>query len=466
MNILYSTHTSSDCMPPLEVSERQIIVGPRYPTCIQGGRIRSLNVRGRYDIGMLVSSLPADQKPELTLVLADAFQVCVPVNLAAIPGRKVLLVADTHHGQNPLQKLLAYARQEPFNQIVVIHDPHHLHWFTEASIAPTVYIPNVNVHQFPQPFNKRRQAKIAFVGQAGKNHPRRRNLLDAIAKSGLPLAVQQTTAPAAASVYSTAQITFNCSLNGDLNMRVFEVMAAGGFLVTDRLSPQSGLDVLFRPGKDYVDYDGPADLIAKLKHYLARPRDCLKIARSGQTAYLKNHTPAQRIRDLLDVANGAVTTSYAVDKRASPGEDGFGEDLAERVRLYEVMQGFARQLEQVSVVVDGAVGARCIADFVDLPRLKIHIAAAAGQLSSTRESLLRLGVLGQIDLFEGSPRPCDVAVVDARTMAALGDAQWLCTRFLLVKDNGDGLVAGKTNWLAAHGFKKLAEKPWVFERTP
>ena len=56
--------------------------------------------------------------------------------------------------------------------------------------------------------------------------------------------------------------------------------------------------------------------------------------------------------------------------------------------------------------------------------------------------------------------------MDARTTTALGDAQSLPTRFLLVRDNGDGLVAGKTNWLAAHGFKKLAEKPWVFERTP
>src|SRR5262245_13725773 len=208
-------------MPPLEASERQIIVGPGYPNRIEGGRIRSVNtVRGRYDIGMLVSSLPSDQKPELTLVLADAFQNCWPENLSAVQGHKLLLVGDTHHGQNPLQKMLAYARQETFDQIVLIHDPHHLHWFREAAIAPTVYIPNVNVHHYPRPFNKHRQAKIAFVGQAGEFHRRRRKLLDAITKSGLPLAVQQTPAPAAAGIYNTAQITFNCSLNGDLNMRV------------------------------------------------------------------------------------------------------------------------------------------------------------------------------------------------------------------------------------------------------
>lgn len=350
-------------MPPLEVSYRQIIVGPNYPDRIEGGRVRSLKTaHGRYDLGALVSSLPADQKPELTLVLADAFQQCLPENLAAVPGRKVLLAADTHHGQNPLQKLLAYTRQESFDRIAVIHDPHH-------------------------------------------------------------------------------------------------------FLVTDRLSPQSGLDVLFRRGKDYVDYDGPDDLIAKLKHYLGRPGECLKIARCGQASYLKDHSPAQRIRDLLDFAVGNAARSFTADRRARPGQDEFGRNLVERARLYEVMQSFAQHVEKISVVVDSAVGARCISDLVDLPRLKIDVAVTAGQGSSLKESLVGLGVLGQINLFEGGgPRPCDVLVIDGDTLTAAGDAQSLRTRFLLVRDGGDGMVAGKVSWLTAHGFKKLAEMPWVFER--
>jgi hypothetical protein len=191
------------------MSYRQIIVGPNYSDRVEGGGIRSLKTApGRYDLGALVSSLPAGQKPELTLVLVDAFQQCVPENLAAVPGRKMLLAADTHHGQNPLQKLLAYTRQEPFDRIAVIHDPHHLHWFTEAATSPAVYIPNPNVRHFPQPFNERRQPKIAFVGQSGKFHPRRRALLEAIAKAGLPLVVRQATAPVAAGIYNAAQITF------------------------------------------------------------------------------------------------------------------------------------------------------------------------------------------------------------------------------------------------------------------
>ena len=130
--ILYSTHTSPNYIPPLVISERQIVVGPNHPT--SSGRIPSLKIpHGRYDMAGLISLLPSDQRPELIVVLADSYEQCVPVNLAAVPGRKMLLVADTHHGKNPLQKMLAYARQEPFDQIVLIHDPHHLHWFTEAA---------------------------------------------------------------------------------------------------------------------------------------------------------------------------------------------------------------------------------------------------------------------------------------------------------------------------------------------
>lgn len=464
VNILYSTHTSPDYMPPLVISERQIVVGPNYPHRIDAGRLRSIKIApGRYDLAALVASLPAEQKPELTVVLIDAYQQCLPENLAAVPGRKLLLVADTHHGQFPLQKVLAYARREPFDRIVVTHDPHHLHWFAEAAIAPTRYVPNVNVSHFPQPFNTRRQANIVFVGQAGQFHPRRRHLLQAIRKAGLPLVVQQAPAPMAAFMYNSAQIAFNCSLNGDLNMRVFEVMAAGGFLVTDRLSPQSGLETLFRRGEDYADYDSPDDLIAKLRHYLAHPEECLKIARSGQSAYLKSHNPAQRVRDLLGFASGTSIAPTPGDPRALSGTDGFGRNLEERVRIYEVFQNFAQQSERIVVIADATLGARCIADLADLPRLKIQVAATAEQSSPIKASLGRLGVLDQIDFIEGEPGPCDVLAMDARTIASLKDSRNLRARFLTVMGAGS-IVDDKTAWLAAHGFSKVGEKPRVFER--
>jgi hypothetical protein len=466
MNVLYSTHTSPDYMPPLGITDRQIIVGPNYPTRIEERKVLSLNVtRGRYDLAALVSSLPLEQKPELTVVLADSFQNCVPENLAEVPGLKLLLIADTHHGNAPLQTMLAYARREPFDRIVVTHDPHHLHWFVEANIAPTIYIPNINCFHFPQQLNKRRQAAICFVGQAGQWHPRRRRLLQAIQNAGFPLIVRQAPASMAAAMYNSMQIIFNCSLNGDLNMRVFEVMAAGGFLITDRLSPQSGLEVLFRRGKHYVDYEDLDDLLIKLRHYLGHPDECLKIANAGRAAYLNGHRPAQRARDLLEFAFAPAPISYSKhDLRATLGHDGFGENLEERVRIYEWFQNLSLQNERLAVVADAALGARAIADLVDLPRLRVHVRESDdGKISLIKEALNRMGVLTPADFIKSQSTQCDIQVMDARTLTGLRDSKNICAQWIVVMTAGNPMDA-QSEWLTSQGYAKSREVPWLFQR--
>jgi hypothetical protein len=57
---------------------------------------------------------------------------------------------------------------------------------------------------------------------------------------GLPLAATTGSREATADVYAESLACFNASLNGDLNFRVFEVLSAGGCLLTDRLAPEAG----------------------------------------------------------------------------------------------------------------------------------------------------------------------------------------------------------------------------------
>jgi Glycosyl transferases group 1/SEC-C motif len=289
-------------------------------------------------------------------------------------------------------------------------------------------------------------------------------LLQVIQEAGLPLVVRQAPAPAAAAMYAQAQITFNCSLNGDLNMRVFEAMAAGGFLITDRLSPQSGLENLFQRDKHYVDYENQYDLLAKLRHYLAHPDECLSIARGGQEAYLKDHQPEQRVRDLLAFAFGDGEVSPVCDQRALAGYDGFGLSLNERVRLYEACQKLSLHKEQALVVLDGAIRARAIADLVDLPRLKIRVATHAGA-PFAREALNRLGALDQIEFIEGEPPPCDIVVFDAQTATNWRRQRSVGACLVLVIAMED-VTDSQTEGLAAEGFSKIGEKLWVLHQVP
>jgi hypothetical protein len=79
------------------------------------------------------------------------------------------------------------------------------------------------------------------------------------------------------------------------NMRLYEATGAGALLLTD---PGSNLADLFEPGREVVVYDGPEDLVAKVRHYLAHDDERLAIARAGQARTLREHTYARRIEEL------------------------------------------------------------------------------------------------------------------------------------------------------------------------
>ncbi len=92
----------------------------------------------------------------------------------------------------------------------------------------------------------------------------------------------------ARDIHAASQLNFNCSLNSDLNMRIFEVLQSGGALLTDRLAPEAGLDDLFQDGRDLVLYDEAQDCIDRARELLSDPDLCQKIAIAGKKKYEEN----------------------------------------------------------------------------------------------------------------------------------------------------------------------------------
>jgi hypothetical protein len=221
--------------------------------------------------------------------------------------------------------------------------------------------------------------------------------------------------------------------------------------------------MLFKRGEHYVDYDNEYELLAKLRYYLAHPDECLKIARAGQQAYLKDHQPVQRAREVLSFAFGNGAASPVRDQRALAGSDGFGINLEERVRLYEICQKLSLPNERLRVVLDAALGARFIADLVDLPRLKVLVAFYAGPSPYLALSLKRLGVLDQVELIEGGPGRCDVLAMDVRTITGGRGIQDLSARLLMASAAGD-VTESQSEWLAAQGFAGLGGKLWAIHK--
>jgi hypothetical protein len=404
--VLYSTHSSATYIPPLALSERQIIIGPEYAHRYDTfGGTMSLNCAREFDVAQVINHLPQDERPDIFVALVDSYMGCVPRNLSSLNCRKVLVIADTHHGPKPLTQLLLYIRTENYDRIAVTHDPHHLHWFAEAGLAPVSLHLNLNVHDPKIEFQTERRPYIQFIGQVGQFHPRRLSLLNHMASAGLPVMRASVPANIAAVQYSRAQLSFNCSLNGDFNMRIFEVLAAGGCLVTDRLSVASGLESMFKDGHDLIIYDDAQDLVDKAKYYLANPSLCIRIAAQGQKQYSALASESSRRQRFLDFAIGDDAKAQRMaeqDQRQDPRSlrRSTCSMFEQRLGVYQFLQDLQRTQSINQVELSPGLSSAFAEDVSDLIHLRI--------VENTHNRSLACGLLDEQELSTRLD-PCSVA---------------------------------------------------------
>lgn len=83
-----------------------------------------------------------------------------------------------------------------------------------------------------------------------------------------------------------------------LNMRHFEITAAGGFMLC---YDQPELHELFTPGRECAVFHDERDLLEKIDYYLARPEERAEIAAAGQRRSLSQHLYSHRLRSLLRI---------------------------------------------------------------------------------------------------------------------------------------------------------------------
>lgn len=378
MHILFLTGSPAHYMAPPQLGDTQIVAGPDWPDAQspQGNWISIKAPVGDYDIITLLNKLPAEQQPDAVVSLVDASWRNTPRNLAAFNGPKALLIADTHHLSSPLIGMLKYAASEPYDRIVFLYDRHHLSFFHSAGFNNLYWFPGLT---FPHDDDtvkaarmKKRDPRIAFVGQSGKFHPRRARLLDALKKSKLPLDQQRLSQRKALEFYGSSAIGLNASLNGDLNLRVFEIIASGAALLTDGLASESGLFRLFTEGKDIFTYGTQDELIERAKYNLIHPRETAEVGLAGSALFDRLFNAPLRRATFLDLlVDGKHRPEFAepanVNQRVYFG--GNTDQLLPSIIAYEKVQELHRVQEQVNVVV-GPDAPACISDiFSTLPNV-------------------------------------------------------------------------------------------------
>lgn len=104
---------------------------------------------------------------------------------------------------------------------------------------------------------------------------------------------------AAAALYAAAEITLNATsfqMPTAVNQRVFDVPAAGGFLLTDA---REDLGELFEPGREVVVFRDAEELRELVRRYRDRPAERQAIAARARARVLAEHSYEHRLSTLL-----------------------------------------------------------------------------------------------------------------------------------------------------------------------
>lgn len=102
----------------------------------------------------------------------------------------------------------------------------------------------------------------------------------------------------AADTFCKSKIVFNISMLDDVNMRTFEAMATGSFLMTNWIPT---IEELFEDGKHLVLYRSEEEMIDKAKYYLKHDDEREKIAQAGHEEVMAKHTIQHRVDKILSV---------------------------------------------------------------------------------------------------------------------------------------------------------------------
>ena len=388
MNVLFATGSPARYMRPPQLGDAQVNCGPDWrDETGPDGRVRSLATPvGDYDLAAVAARLPAEQRPDLVVCLVDASWRNVPRNLAAFPCPKVLLIADTHHLSSPLVGTLRYLASEPYDRCVLLYDRHHAAFFHAAGVRNLYWFPGLT---FPHDdatvqaarMRGARAARIAFVGQAGRHHPRRARLIEALQAAKLPLDARALGQGEGLGFYGASLLGFNASLNGDFNLRVFEILATGAALLTDRLAPTSGFADLFADGRDCLLYGSPEELAERVIDALARPAATRAIGAAGARWFDEHFNAAKRRAQFHALAfDGTEVPAFAFSEaeRARVFFGGDTERVVQAAMVYEGVQEIHRGEERVRVQLSAAA-TEVRALFATLPRVEFVADAEQGE---------------------------------------------------------------------------------------
>lgn len=390
----------------LEENDHQILIAcpSPPPEAVKAGKAIAVP-KGEFSIDIILEQLPSNFYPDFVHLSARNMSF-IPRELEKFKCPKVMKIGDTFHlGDGSLTSIIEYCKLLQCDYHWSYQGVQHLHFFVEAGLKNVFWLPGTPVidHYIPQQQqSKSYDYDIVFRGSQSKLHVYRSRLLAFLQDSGINIDISRKPYTECLEDYSKSKIVFNCGLNSDSNRRIFEVLMAGGFLLTDRLSLQSGLFSLFKESVDLECYGDENELLQKIDFYLNNPEKAEQIALSGHRKLIDCYNQqAMRQKLYRYVLQGEIEAPFRLehDKRVLH-IDRTGNERAFSVRLkvYELIQEIHRLNSQIKLLYWKGTNKELLSDLADLPRLDITYANSSEALAGIESWCEKVGVKQQVHL--------------------------------------------------------------------
>jgi hypothetical protein len=227
------------------------------------------------------------------LIWVDAGLHRLSLDLTGVEIPSVAIVGDVRGDY--LQPQMAHAKQ--FTQSFLQFTPGVVRTFTMAGLDTAVIPPAADreLHYTSSPVEP--IWDVGFIGSTNRNwHGLRVQILEEIDKH-FELKVESALHQEMALFNKRCRVLFNCSLDGDMNMRVPESMISGRPLVTDSVH---GLGSM-RSDKTMVTFSSPEEVIPIIKRLLDDEPWRERIGREAQNEILCRHTYQDRIKSIVNL---------------------------------------------------------------------------------------------------------------------------------------------------------------------
>jgi spore maturation protein CgeB len=99
-----------------------------------------------------------------------------------------------------------------------------------------------------------------------------------------------------------------------VNLRIFEALSAGAFLMTDRCQE---IEELLKPGIEIETFSSAGEMSEKLDYYLKHDSKRQEIARQGHAAFLNKHTWKLRVAKMLSMMHSPQCPAESLESQTS-----------------------------------------------------------------------------------------------------------------------------------------------------